>query len=822
MGEKIFNKTSFIAVCFFIILSASFPLTTFNVSSSSMLIIQSPSKGAEQFMIVNVTLVVKDHDGTLMRDAEVHAFSEDWGIRSPDWFGLTDANGTYVFEIPIGNWSFFAGGGWRYIWDNPGEGYFATYRFVQITDDSELTIQPDSTIAIDVYDINSQPLDTEIRMMDSDHVPIVITPTCGKTNNGKVEIYVTQGPNYDVLLYTPRDVQPGYVFHEKSVPSGSTLEVRPTLSTVTHLIFEAYDTSNNPTDGLVVDINYHRFSVGTSTGLQTISFSADETATIYATPELVRIGFTFYKNNWRYCFIVNDYNLTEDTQLVFKFGGPFIVNINVLRENTQIWLDVRDSFGNIMGSFGNPSGEAPIPIKLTRNGTTIYEGDISEKVGSWNALMAGKLDVTYDSADSPDFEVLLDLGFFGFFNLTGTLLADENILHYEKIETEHFTIMYPEGFSDRFSVMASLFESAYNAQSQVLNVELTNKTNITFYINHIAAGFAYTNGIGMGIGFSLDSSYNIVPSTFIGVAFHELGHVFQLSPPLDNFYITFWFGEPFATLLGHEAIRQTLGWKFDLHQQGGHNRFFEYLKGKQALDLGENIQFVLFYLRRTYGVEIHRNFAQLWANSTMTTLKSKLQNAGFNTNETLVTLYSYLVGENLAWLFEMAGVDISEMRIAEGMDLIEVQTLDNIVIEDGTPFHVIISTNSTAVTDFNLNTTEKRIKFKVTGLGITTVFCNITIPKTLMWVDTLDEWNVTINGIPLGIQERTITSNGTHYFIYFTCNTSTVTIQVVSKYAIPEFSSFLIPTLFITATLLAAVVYRRKFALNKKLSTQNL
>lgn len=69
-------------------------------------------------------------------------------------------------------------------------------------------------------------------------------------------------------------------------------------------------------------------------------------------------------------------------------------------------------------------------------------------------------------------------------------------------------------------------------------------------------------------------------------------------------------------------------------------------------------------------MEIHRNFAQLWGNNTMNVPRVTLQNAGFNTNETLVTLYSYLAGENLAWLFEIAGVSISETRIQQGIDLI--------------------------------------------------------------------------------------------------------------------------------------------------------
>jgi hypothetical protein len=194
----------------------------------------------------------------------------------------------------------------------------------------------------------------------------------------------------------------------------------------------------------------------------------------------------------------------------------------------------------------------------------------------------------------------------------------------------------------------------------------------------------------------------------------------------------------------------------------------------------------------------------------MGTPKSRLQSAGFNDNETLVTLYSYLAGENLAWLFENAGVTISEARIGNGMDIIRVQTIDDVVSDDGATYHVVTSTNSTTVTGFNFNKTEKRIRFEVTGLEGTTVFCNVTIPRMLMWVDASDEWNVTVNGMPLNVQEKIVGYNGTHYSVYFTCHTSTIAIQIISKYVIPEFPSFLTLSLFLMVTLLALMLCKRR------------
>lgn len=132
-----------------------------------------------------------------------------------------------------------------------------------------------------------------------------------------------------------------------------------------------------------------------------------------------------------------------------------------------------------------------------------------------------------------------------------------------------------------------------------------------------------------------------------------------------------------------------------------------------------------------------------------------------------------------------------------------------VIVEENPPFHIVTVNNLTGsyppyrlrVYDYSFNLSAKRISFNVTGPPGNVTICNITIPKTLMWVDVLDEWNVTINGAPLSIQERTVTYNGTHYSIYFTCNTSIITIQVISKYVVPEFPLIMIVTLLIISTL---------------------
>jgi parallel beta-helix repeat protein len=86
-----------------------------------------------------------------------------------------------------------------------------------------------------------------------------------------------------------------------------------------------------------------------------------------------------------------------------------------------------------------------------------------------------------------------------------------------------------------------------------------------------------------------------------------------------------------------------------------------------------------------------------------------------------------------------------------------------------------------------------------TGYG----FCRLCIPKSLM----APPYTVTIdNGqTPVTYYNETLFDNGTHRWIYFAYLHSEHQVEII-----PEFPSFLILPLFMIATLLAVIIYRRK------------
>ncbi|MDH5495536.1 MAG: C39 family peptidase [Candidatus Bathyarchaeota archaeon] len=113
--------------------------------------------------------------------------------------------------------------------------------------------------------------------------------------------------------------------------------------------------------------------------------------------------------------------------------------------------------------------------------------------------------------------------------------------------------------------------------------------------------------------------------------------------------------------------------------------------------------------------------------------------------------------------------------------------------------HQVQTICNSTISNFHFNGTA--IIFNVSGENGTNGFCRICIPTALM----NETYRVFVNGTEVSHTPLTSISNNTHSYLYFTYNHSTQETIII-----PEFPSFLILPLFMIATLLAAIVYRRK------------
>ncbi|MDH5448875.1 MAG: right-handed parallel beta-helix repeat-containing protein [Candidatus Bathyarchaeota archaeon] len=154
------------------------------------------------------------------------------------------------------------------------------------------------------------------------------------------------------------------------------------------------------------------------------------------------------------------------------------------------------------------------------------------------------------------------------------------------------------------------------------------------------------------------------------------------------------------------------------------------------------------------------------------------------------------------------GFDLNHDGIGDTNHTIDANNIDNYPLMG--PFHsfntsiwksINIISNST-VDSFRYESSST-IRFHVsnTTANQTHGFCRVSIPYEVL----SEPFNVTIDGANPTYWNYTLYDNGTHRWIYFEYEHSTKEVVII-----PEFSFFAILPMFMTATLLTALAYRRK------------
>jgi len=127
-------------------------------------------------------------------------------------------------------------------------------------------------------------------------------------------------------------------------------------------------------------------------------------------------------------------------------------------------------------------------------------------------------------------------------------------------------------------------------------------------------------------------------------------------------------------------------------------------------------------------------------------------------------------------------------------------------------YNVNVISNST-IEDFQYFESNNTIKMHVANMTISQTygFCRVCIPHTLM----NETYQVTIDGAEPYYVNYTLYDDGDNRWIYFSYEHSTLEIVIV-----PEFPSFLILPVFMIATLLIVIVYRRKHSRRERLNSK--
>ncbi|MBM4094587.1 MAG: hypothetical protein FJ276_35055 [Planctomycetes bacterium] len=183
--------------------------------------------------------------------------------------------------------------------------------------------------------------------------------------------------------------------------------------------------------------------------------------------------------------------------------------------------------------------------------------------------------------------------------------------------------------------------------------------------------------VAAGDTFGLDvySAGKLVPNTCpehgMGMLFNVFGHCYKAKFPYYHAR-EMGSGASQASLIAAYCLRANQGDRvFRQCRQLWSTRFFEHLLGRVS-DSGfpdfDRHTFILFYLDARYGLHINRDFFRaVYADEGNCAQLLATMDFLANDHERTAAVYSFLVGENLAWLYRWARLPVAEASIDEAV-----------------------------------------------------------------------------------------------------------------------------------------------------------
>jgi len=311
--------------------------------------------------------------------------------------------------------------------------------------------------------------------------------------------------------------------------------------------------------------------------------------------------------------------------------------------------------------------------------------------------------------------------------------------------------------------------------------------------NIIVDGRGYTvQGIGSGYGIDLTRRINV---TIKNVEIKAFFHGIYLGYSLNN------------SIIGNSITACTMSgvrlFRFSRYNAIFKNNMVNNANGIGLVDSSGNRIIENNMQYNSVNIELYGSFSNFIYNNNFVINAGQLQVYTFNKNN-LSDIWDadYPSGGN--YWSDYVGTDSNHDGIGDSNYTIDADNNDRYPLmgmfsdfNATSEQHVQTICNST-ISDFHFNGTA--ICFNVSGQSGTTGFCRICIPRALM----NSTYEVFVNGTKVQCNEL-ICSNGTHAYLYFNYTHSTKEVIII-----PEFPSFLILPLFMIATLLAVIVYKRK------------
>jgi len=619
------------------------------------------------FLPIVVNICVLFPDDQPMTDATVVGINHEHYFRHSE---RTNASGWVIFKAMPGNWSFFAYPG-RSI--RKGIGYFPCVLNKHLTNLTEdIVLKPEVEVKIEL-------VSSVGRLTDFDMTDIWVTESnvgffgevgmVGTTNQNNLTLFTNMNITARLSLNKMAQVtQPGITFVSESVLLKEYVMINLTNSNTAKLSLEFRGVDNNLASG--AHVQFHVMERSWQWSPYIIDYSLGNMTFVTSLSNIwVYCGTDIIEDGTRYRMLFSSKHLKPNSgeEILLRFGGPLSSKVLItpkaaegFKPATQVMLYTTDASNNVVMEVWKIPGDRVKPhLVINTTGGKQRETDME-------IAFASKILEEFDPSENPQYRITYDFGPYGNKTFEGGLYDSESLKMIID-ETDRLIAQSPAiDYALRFAEV-SYYEELFQSMEELMGVPTDYKIGVISNIMH--AGFE--DEVLHGFKLEIPLEIGFPPTWPLGDGFiaHEMGHGRIYKPPA-NYGL---WGEPYATLVGDKARSRLFGdgRLFDF-LQGYHDLFLRHQHGDQVqtwYDQIEIIQFITYYIDKNYGWEPHRSMILEWENA-FVPIRNVLSSNGFSEIEQMATMYSYLVGENIAWLFGLGSFNVTEDKVNNGLNLI--------------------------------------------------------------------------------------------------------------------------------------------------------
>lgn len=624
-----------------------------------------PPAAQQEMVLIGVRVL--DAADQPVGHADVLAYCEPWDFTRR---GSTGERGSWTVKGPKGDWTFYA--------TKPGRGpngIVAALRRVKVDRNASVIVRP--TQRMQFTPMSSQPSAIQLTFTPTDLPSPVTSLNCGSLARGQRADWwltadvagiaaVTQEPDTTcagLLQFIPlKGASPPREL-ANAIPFGQvriTLESHLAADSWWNLYFDPLDHEGG-TQGVFV----RRVPPGGATYRMAVSPGRYR---IYACfqlnpPDGKLVYVAWFAPQIATVVPGKPLDLAYSTRLQVKNAG---VTTIVWGVGAHLWFDLADSKGNYVDSLAGTA-----TLRVSQDGVRAYDGPVTDCSSRYVFL---KEPLSKMRPGKPIYlEYMYQSPVLGKMEYRGQLPYDKPFCDFFPViaESQHFELRSraPTPYG---TALLEVCETAHSWLAENYAGPIHPAS-----LKRFVLGFSSPVGVGWA---SVDYFYTDIysagklvpdsPRDLLVVLFHELGHLYQGSPPhhqangMDS-----GTRESQANMVALYCLRAVRGERlFREWRQVRSNQFFEDVLGTAQASEGERHHFLLLYIDAKYGQRVNRDFFRtVYADEG--NCGQVLLSMDFLTNEYErgAALYSFLAGDNLAWLYRWARLPVSDEVVDRAM-----------------------------------------------------------------------------------------------------------------------------------------------------------